>query len=147
MRQILLTTCLVVTCAFVQGQIRDSVAYSEYHNAPKDQRKFPSYSGNENELKRFLNENLNMSIVANPKLKKGLVKVACQIDTSGVVKYSLNPYNNKKVDNEIMRVFNLMTQWVPGEYLKDDSWVKVASQLMVLISIPYNPDGIKFYYF
>ena len=147
MRRILLTTCLVVICAFVQGQIKDSVAYYEYHNAPKDQRKFPSYSGSESELKRFLNENLNMGIVANPKLKKGYAKIVCVIDLSGEPKYRMNPYNNKKVDNEIMRVFNLITHWNPAEYLKDESWVKVTSQLMILINIPYKPDDIKFYYF
>jgi len=131
----------------VQGQIKDSVAYYEYHNAPKDQRKFPSYAGNEKELRRFLNENLNMDIVANKNLKKGYAKVVCVIDLSGEPKYSLNSYGNKKVDNEIMRVFNLITYWNPAEYLKDESWVKVASQLMILINIPYKPDDIKFYYF
>ena len=147
MRRFLLIICLVLVCTFVQGQIKDSVAYYEYHNAPKNQRKFPSYGGSEEELRRFLNENLNMDIVANQNLKEGYLKVICVIDLSGVPKYSLEPYGNKKVDNEILRVFKLMTQWNPGTYLKDESWIKVSSQLMIMINIPYKPNGIKFYYF
>ena len=149
MKRFLLVSCLVFACAFVQGQgrIKDSVAYREYHNAPKEERKFPTYSGSEEALKRFLNENLNMEIVGSKKLKKGYAKMVCIIDKNGKPEYQLNPYLNKKVDNEIKRVFNLMTQWHTGEYLKNGSWVKVESQLMILINIPYTPNDIKFYYF
>ena len=147
MRPLILTICMLFsTFPFLQGQVNKD----EYGNAPTERKIYPSISGDKSgeteELRRFLNENLDMSLVANTNLKKGYVMIGCSLDTSGKAKYFMegtgdNMYDYRtKIAKEFMRVFNLIPQWNPAQYYKDGSWKKMPTLFCIRISIPYNPE-------
>ena len=148
MRPIILTICMFFTTfPFLQGQV-DTVNHERVPN----ERKILSPSipgdkpGETEEFRRFLNENLDMSLVANPNLNKGYVLIDCKLDTSGKPYYFMegtgeNLYDYRtKIAKEFMRVLNLIPQWNPILYYKDGSWKKIRSIFTIIISIPYNPE-------
>ena len=165
MRPLVLIICLFfVTSSFAQGV----EVYKEFMKAPREQKKLPSVigdkSGEKEEFRRFLNENLKLDMVTDTNLKKGRMEIICTIYASGKPKYDMDDnvqiydsnrtrivtYDHKtKIGREFLRVLNLITQWNPAEYLKDGSWVKIRLTFFILIHIPYNPDdpdGINFQY-
>ena len=148
MKPLILTICMFFfTFPFLQGQVNKV----EYGNAPKEQKILsPSILGDKpgetEEFRRFFNENLDMSLVADSNLKKGYIILDLQLDTSGKAKYFMegtgeNLYDYRtKIAKEFMRVFNLIPRWNPAQVYKDGSWEKMPSAFFIRISIPYKPD-------
>ena len=148
MRPFILTICMFFTTfSFLQGQVNTA----EYGRAPAERKILsPSIPGDKpgetEEFRRFLNENLDMSLVADKNLKKGYVLIDCKIDTSGKPYYFMegtgeNLYDYRtKIAKEFMRVFNLIPQWNPAQYYKEGSWKKMPTFFSIRISIPYKPD-------
>ncbi len=164
MKPLILTVCLIfASFSFVQGQIK-----TEYARTPREQKRPPSIPGDKpgetEELRRFLNENLNLNLVTDTTLKKGRMDIICTIYASGKPKYVMDEgvetydsnrtrivtYDHKtKIGREFLRVLNRIPQWNPAEYLKDGSWIKKELTFFIGIEIPYkpdNPDGIMFRY-
>ena len=85
MKPLILTICMFfTTISFLQGQVNKV----KHENASNEQKTLlPSIPGDKpgetEELRRFLNKNLDMNLVANPKLKKGYVLIDCKLDASG----------------------------------------------------------------
>jgi len=133
---------------FLQGQVNKN----EYGNAPIERKILPSIPGDKpgesEEFRRFLNKNLNMSLVADTNLKKGYVLIDCKIDTSGKSFYFMegtgeNLYDYRtKIAKEFMRVVNLIPQWNPAQVYKNDSWEKIPLTFSIRINIPYKPDKV-----
>ena len=154
MKPFILIICLFfASSSFVYGQIKDDT------NASREQKMLPSIIGDKpgktEELRRFLNENLNMNLVADTNLKKGYVIIGCMLDASGKPKYFMegtgeNLYDYRtKIAKEFLRVANLITKWNPAEHFKDGLWAKIRLTFDILVRIPYNPndtDGIVFLY-
>ncbi len=148
MKPFIVTICMFFTIiSFLQGQVNKV----EYGKVPKEQEiLFPSISGDKpgetEEFRRFFNENLDMSLVADTNLKKGYIIIDLQLDTTGKANYFMegtgeNLYDYRtKIAKEFMRVFNLIPQWNPAQYYKDGSWKKMPSAFSIYISIPYNPE-------
>ena len=136
------------TFPFLQGQVNKV----EYGNAPNERKILPSIPGDKpgetEEFRRFLNKNLNMSLVADTNLKKGYVIIELQLDTSGKAKYFMeatgdNMYDYRtKIAKEFMRVVNLIPQWNPAQYYKEGSWKKMPLTFCIRINIPYKPDKV-----
>lgn len=133
------------TFSYLQGQVNKD----EYGNAPKEQKILsPSILGDKPgetaEFRRFLNKNLDLSLVTDTNLKKGYVFIDCKLDTSGKPYYYMegteeNLYDYRtKIAKEFMRVLNLIPQWNPTLYYKDGSWEKIRSSFSIYIRIPYN---------
>ncbi len=148
MRPLILIICMFFTTfPYLQGQV-DTVIYGRAPN----ERKILSPSilgdkpGETEEFRRFLNENLDMSLVADTNLKKGYVFIDCKLDTSGKPYYFMegtgeNLYDYRtKIAKEFMRVLNLIPQWNSTLYYKDGSWKKIRSFFSIYISIPYNTE-------
>ncbi len=147
MKPFILAICMFFTTfPFLQGQVNKD----EYGNAPKERKILPSIPGDKpgesEEFRRFLNKNLDMSLVANKNLKKGYVLIDCRLDTSGKPFYFMegtgeNLYDYRtKIAKEFLRVANLIPQWNPAQYYKDGSWKKMPLTFSIHISIPYNPE-------
>ncbi len=143
MKPLILTICLFFTTfPFLQGQVNG--------NSPNEQKIYPSILGDKpgdtEELRRFLNENLDLSLVADTNLKKGYVMIACSLDTSGKANYFMegtgdNMYDYRtKIAKEFMRVFKLIPRWNPAQIYKEGSWKKMPLTFSIYISIPYKPD-------
>lgn len=150
MKPFILTICMFFfTFSYLQGQVNKD----EYGNAPNEQKILsPSILGDKpgetEEFHRFFNENLDLSLVANPKLKKGYIIIDVQLDTSGKANYFMegtgeNLYDYKtKIAKEFMRVFNLIPQWNPAQVYKEGSWEKMPSAFTIRISIPYKTEKV-----
>lgn len=134
------------TFPFLQGQVHTD----EFGNAPKERKILPSIPGDKpgetEEFRRFLNGNLDMSLVANPNLKEGYVMITCKLDTSGKPYYFMeetgeNLYDYRtKIAKEFLRVANLIPQWNSAQYYKAGSWEKMPLTFFIRISIPYKPE-------
>ncbi|MGI6291590.1 MAG: hypothetical protein ACOXZH_04100 [Bacteroidales bacterium] len=135
------------TISFLQGQVNKV----KHENASNEQKTLlPSIPGDKpgetEELRRFLNKNLDMNLVANPKLKKGYVLIDCKLDASGKPYYFMegtgeNLYDYRtKIAKEFMRVLNLIPQWNPAQIYKNDSWEKMPALFSIYIRIPYNTE-------
>ena len=148
MKPLILTICMLFsTFSFLQGQVN-----KDKNGKASAEREILSPSirgdkpGETEELRRFLNENLDLSLVTNKNLKKGYVFIEIKLDTSGKAKYFMegtgdNMYDYRtKIAKEFMRVFNLIPQWNPAQYYKDGSWKKMPTLFCIRISIPYNPE-------
>ena len=139
----------LITFSYLQGQV-DTVKYEK--SSIERKILFPSILGDKpgetEEFRHFFNENLDLSLVANPKLKKGYIIIDVQLDTSGKVKYFMegtgkNLYDYRtKIAKEFMRVFNLIPQWNPAQVYKDGSWEKMPSAFTIRINIPYKTEKI-----
>ena len=104
--------------------------------------KEPEYPGGEFKLLKFIEINLNKSIVSDSTLVEGKVIVSFSVDTIGnVSNFNLIRTYNHDVDNEFLRVLKLMPKWKPGELWsgnKNDSFKKTKCKYTMPLKIPFK---------
>ena len=109
--------------------------------------KMPLYPGGEFEMLKFIEKNLNKSIVSDSTLTKGSVAITFSVDTTGKISdfIILRTYN-QNVDKEFLRVLKLMPKWKPGECWsgnKNDSFKKTKCKYTILLRIPFKGYDIE----
>ena len=104
--------------------------------------KEPEYPGGEFKLLKFIEINLNKSIVSDSTLVEGKVIVSFSVDTIGnVSNFNLIRTYNHDVDNEFLRVLKLMPKWKPSELWsgnKNDSFKKTKCKYTMPLKIPFK---------
>lgn len=103
---------------------------------------YVEYPGGDKALRRFLEKNLNATIL-NSTGEKGKVLVELNIKSSGKIKsVKCNPDNlpsknlirNKKIEKEIIRVMNMMPKWK----FSGNSNYKIQTFILISIQIPFH---------
>ena len=109
--------------------------------------KMPQYPGGEFELLKFIEKNINKSIVSDSTLKEGKVVVTFSVDTIGnIIDFAVVRTYNHHVDKEFLRVLKLMPKWKPGELWsgnKNDSFKKVKCKYTMPLKIPFKGYDIQ----
>jgi hypothetical protein len=107
-----------------------------------DTEQMPTYPGGERELLKFVEKNLDKTIVNCSNLSEGRVIIRFSIDTLGnAIDFTVYKSYNNKVDNECLRVLKLMPKWKPAETWtgnKNDSFKKTKIGYTFPIKIPFK---------
>ena len=104
------------------------------------QSKGPGFPGGEEELERFLKENVHYPYAMNSR-KTYNVKAEVLVAEDGTVTFFdiLKPNNSKReIANETKRVIKMMPKWTPGGHYADDGTF-VPEQWKTVINISFNP--------
>jgi len=107
-----------------------------------DLEQMPIYPRGDGELLKFVEKNLDKTIVNCSNLTEGRVIIKFSIDTLGkAIDFTVYKSYNNKVDNECLRVLKLMPKWKPAETWtgnKNDSFKKTKIGYTFPIKIPFK---------
>lgn len=102
---------------------------------------YATFPGGDAALIDFFDENLNETVVCAKNLKEGVVFASFTIDTLGAVTdIAILKSYNKAIDNELVRVLELMPRWNPGRFKTHNMqgpWVKIPNKFNKQLSIPH----------
>jgi len=109
--------------------------------------KTPLFPGGEFEMLKFIEKNLNKSIVSDSTLTKGSVVISFSVDTTGIISdFTIVRTYNQYVDKEFLRVLKLMPKWKSGENWsgnKNDSFKKTKNKYSIPLKIPFKGYDIE----
>ena len=96
---------------------------------------------------KFIEKNLNKSIVSDSTLTKGSVVISFSVDTTGIISdFTIVRTYNQYVDKEFLRVLKLMPKWKSGENWsgnKNDSFKKTKNKYSIPLKIPFKGYDIE----
>lgn len=142
---------LLLSCQHKDNRINQSTKYDKFQKKESEEfielEKTPLYPGGEFEMLKFIEKNLNKSIVSDSTLTKGSVAITFSVDTTGQISdfIILRSYN-QNVDKEFLRVLKLMPKWKPGECWsgnKNDSFKKTKCKYTIPLKIPFKRYDIE----
>jgi hypothetical protein len=119
MKQLYLLLTIFIIPIFCNGQKHSHFylpAGTEIGQGPPESE--ASFPGGQDSLYKFINKNLNTDSIKNTILK-GKVFINLEIDSYGkITKIEVLKGLTKSVDDEIVRVFWLMPNWIPATMRK-----------------------------
>lgn len=100
----------------------------------------PTFPGGDIECIQFLCQNLNLEIVGDSNLERGIVWAAIEIDTNGKIgNVRIKKSYNKIIDDEFVRIIRLMPNWEPFEFLDSNiNWKKMNTTFNFPLKIPFE---------
>jgi len=109
---IIVFLCLAKTC-YCQIKI-DSIKNSSSVVCSVDP-KYPHFPGGGGEMIKFITQNMSLPDSVSKSINDSRIVLKITIDTTGkLIQTSVLKGINKTFDKEILRVFSIMPNWVPG---------------------------------
>ena len=124
--------CLGTSCF---GQSNDHSADKDSSKVCKEDLESPHFPGGNSEMMKFIRNNLSLpdSVIESALGKKIFLKMV--IDTTGEIsQITILKGINSSVDNEILRIFSIMSKWVPG--VKEGK--KISEEFVLPIKVGVN---------
>ncbi len=129
--RILFFTILLTGMSFVcQAQTDKEVKVKSSGEVCFPNPEEPSYPGGGNEMRSFINQHFQDSLIQPGTLGRIFLKIT--VDTSGILKGVTVIHGiNDVLDKEMLRVFSLMPKWIPAE--KDGAKVEKTFAMPIRI--------------
>ena len=139
MKPILVIITILYLGSHCFGQSNNNPVNKDSSQVCKVDSESPHFPGGNSEMMKFISDNLSLpdSVIDSALGKKIFLKMV--IDTTGersqiIVLKGIN----KTVDNEILRIFSIMPEWVPG--IKEGK--KISEEFVLPIKFGVNEKNI-----
>lgn len=99
----------------------------------------PIFPGGDEEYFKFVDQNINKSIVGDSTLEPGRAMLCFSIDTLGSISnIQVKRSYSQSIDKECIRLISIMPNWIPGRVMRDNHWVKEPFTYVIPFKIPWK---------